>query len=94
MDIITNIIGLAATIVSLTIVFVGLPQQIYKNWKNKNCKGLATSLIFAAFGTYTLWSLYGWMKPELFLAISQTPGSIFALILVIQFFLYKKKRPE
>lgn len=86
-----EVVGLSAMIASLAIVFAGLPSQIYKNWKFKSTKGLSTGLIVAAVFTYTLWAIYGWMKPDYFLAIAQTPGSVMAIIIVIQIIYYRRR---
>lgn len=82
------IFGTLATIASLSIVVIALPQQIYKNYKRKTCEGLAPSLFYLAACAYILWSLYAWTKPDIFLIISQTPGMILSLILVFQLFYY------
>jgi len=87
-----SILGTLAMVASLTIVVIGLPQQIYMNYQRKSCKGIAPSLICSACCTYTLWGLYGWTKPDYFLAIAQTPGSILAFILLFQLFYYGKDR--
>lgn len=84
--------GILAAVASLTIVMVGLPAQIIKNYWRKNCDGIAPSLIYSACCTYTLWSVYGWTRPDWFLIVSQTPGCIFAFILLFQLFHYRKKR--
>jgi len=89
-----SILGTLAVIASLTIVVIGLPQQIYKNYRQKSCEGLASSLVYSAFCTYTLWGLYGWTTPDYFLAISQTPGSVITLILVFQLFYYGRNRAQ
>jgi uncharacterized protein with PQ loop repeat len=86
-----NILGILAMIASLVIVFFGFPAQIIKNHSRKNCDGLAPSLVYSACCGYTLWSLYGWTKPDWFLAISQTPGCVFSLILLFQIFYYRRK---
>jgi uncharacterized protein with PQ loop repeat len=86
-----NVFGLLAAISSLTIVMIGLPSQIYKNWKNKTCGGIDIYLIGSVAITYFLWSVYGWTKPDLFLACSQTPGFLLSLIILAQFFIYRKK---
>lgn len=86
------IIGILATIASLAIVLLGLPAQIVKNYKRKSCEGIAPSLIYAACFTYTLWSLYGWTKPDWFLAVAQTPGCVLAFIILFQIFYYRKRR--
>ncbi len=89
-----SIIGTFAVIASLTIIVIGLPAQIYKNYKRKSCDGIAPSLIYSACCTYTLWGLYGWTKPDWFLVIAQTPGSILALILLLQLFRYRKNSAQ
>lgn len=86
-----SIIGILATIASLTIVLLGLPAQIVKNYRRKSCDGLAPSLVYSACFSYTLWSLYGWTKPDWFLAIAQTPGCVLALVLLFQLLIYGKK---
>jgi uncharacterized protein with PQ loop repeat len=86
-----SIFGTLAMIASLTITFIGLPCQIYKNWRDKDCH-LALELIVAAIFSYSLWSMYGWAKPDWFLAGADTPGAILALIVLLQFFLYRKKK--
>ncbi len=85
------VIGTIATIASLAIVTVGLPAQIFKNYRRKSCDGLAPSLIYSACCTYTLWSIYGWTKPDWFLVVAQTPGCVLAFILLFQLFLYRKR---
>jgi len=86
------IIGTLATIVSLLIIGLGLPAQIYKNYKRKSCEGLSAWLFLMAFASYFLWCAYGWTKPDLFLKIAHTPGVALSLILLYQFFLYRNRR--
>jgi uncharacterized protein with PQ loop repeat len=84
-------IGFLATMASLIILFVGFPSQIYENYKRKSCEGLSLPLVFSVSLSYSLWSLYGWMKPDKFLICAQTPGVVFGLILIFQLFYYRKK---
>ena len=86
-----NLIGILAVTASLTIVLLGLPAQIVKNYRRKSCDGLAPSLIYSSVCTYALWSIYGWTKPDWFLMVAQTPGCILTLILLFQLFHYRKK---
>ena len=86
-----SVIGILATIASLTIIVLGLPAQIVKNYRRKNCDGIAPPLIYSACCTYTLWSVYGWTKPDWFLVISQTPGCVLAFVLLFQLLVYGKK---
>ncbi|MDO8668824.1 MAG: SemiSWEET family transporter [Candidatus Buchananbacteria bacterium] len=88
------ILGLLATLSSLMIVFLGFPAQIIKNYRRKSCDGIAPTLIYSACCGYTLWSLYGWTKPDWFLAIAQTPGCILSFILLFQIFYYRKRQEK
>ncbi len=85
------VIGVLATIASLTITVLGLPAQIISNYKLKRC-GLAPVLVYSACATYILWSLYGWTKPDWFLVTAQTPGCLLAIILVVQLHYYGNGR--
>lgn len=87
----TNLFGILATIASLSITFIGFPQQIYKNYKCKNVEGIAPFLIYSAVLTYFLWTVYAWIKPDLFLGITQTSGLVFSSILLAQLFIYQKQ---
>jgi len=89
-----KILGTLAMLASLLIIFLGFPAQIIKNYRRKSCDGLAPLLVYSACCGYTLWSAYGWVKPDWFLAISQTPGCILAFILLFQLFYYKNKKSD
>lgn len=84
-------IGFLATIASLTITFAGLPAQIFKNYHRGNCEGISPILVYSACCSYILWGLYGWTKPDWFLATAQTPGAVFAFILLGQLLYYRMK---
>lgn len=86
----SNILGVLAMLVSLSVVFFGLTSQVWKNYKNKSCEGLSLGLIAVTFLAYTVWAAYGVSKPDWFLVASQTPGSLLALVILIQYKLYKK----
>jgi uncharacterized protein with PQ loop repeat len=85
------IFGTLAVVASLAIMLGGFPAQIIKNYRRKSCEGLAPLLIYSSVCSTTLWSLYGWTKPDLFIALAQTPGSIMAFILLFQLLWYRKK---
>lgn len=87
-----NILGTLAMISSLVMVIVGFPSQIIKNYQRKSCEGVAPNLIYSACSGYTLWTLYGWAKPDWFLAISQTPGCVLSFILLFQIFYYGRNK--
>lgn len=81
-------LGTSAMIMSLTIALAGLPAQIYKNYKNKSSGGFSFILAYSACIAYTLWACYGWIKPDYFLAVSQTVGGFISYILVWQMHYY------
>lgn len=89
-----TILGTLAVMASLTIVVFGFPHQIYKNYQKKNCEGLSPALIYTACAAYTLWSSYGWLKPDYFLAAAQTPGALCPWILFFQLLYYGKNNPR
>jgi hypothetical protein len=65
-------------------ILYGLFRQILLNRRRGRVEGLHPSLICAALYTYTTWAIHGWSVPNWYLAATQTPGAILALILVIQ----------
>ncbi len=85
-------LGYIAAGVSLLLVFVGFPKQIFKNYQRKSCDGIDLTLAVSAFAAYTTWGVYGWSVGDKFLIWSQTPGAILSLILLVQFYLYRRNR--
>lgn len=83
------IFGILAMIASLVITTIGLPAQIIKNYRTKSTAALSLLLLTPVFCAYLLWSLYGWTKPDLFLAVAQTPGCILSVILLGQYVRYR-----
>lgn len=86
-----TIIGIVAVIASWTIIVMGFPAQIYSNFRRKTC-GLAPPLVYSVSFTYTMWSLYGWLRPDFFLALSQTPGLVLALVVLFQLQYYGREK--
>ncbi len=86
-----SLLGTSAALASLIVVLLGFPHQIYKNYKTKSDSGISPFFIGTVFVGYLLWSIYGWLKPDYFLAVAYTPGALFALILFTQLFYYRKK---
>ncbi len=82
-------LGFLASLISLTVVFYGLPIQILKNYQNRSCRGLSLELVVVTFFAYSTWSAYGLTKPDWFLFASQTPGAILALLIILQFVRYE-----
>mgnify|MGYP001577386393 CR=1 FL=1 len=79
-----QLFGFGALIGSWLVVLVGLPLQIYKNYKNKSCAGISLPLICIFFYNYICWTSYAWTKPDHVLALAQTPGVVMVVILLAQ----------
>jgi uncharacterized protein with PQ loop repeat len=88
-----TILGVIACIASSLIVVYGLPAQIKKNKKEKTV-GLSPAMIYSMLIVYFFWSLYAWVKPDYFLAIPQTVGTIDSVIILLQYFHYQKLKRE
>jgi len=85
-----EIFGLIASVLTIILVFIGLVSQAYKNYKRKSCSGLSLVYFIIIFFAYSAWSAYGWSKHDWFLFIPQTAGSLISVVLLVQFFIYRK----
>lgn len=83
--------GFAAAVTSLSVIFIGFPSQVWKNYVRKSTEGLDNRLVWTALVAYSTWLAYGVSGNDWFLIISQTPGVICTLFLVSQIFIYRKK---
>ena len=83
-------LGFAAAASSLIGIGVGITLQIYKNYERKSCEGLSFILMLTAFLAYSTWAAYGFAKEDSFLEWSQTPGSVLMLVILFQFWIYRK----
>lgn len=84
-----ELFGTFATLSSLGLFCLGMPKQIYDNYKTKRCHGskvLQISLVVV----YLFWTLYGFSIPDKFMIMSNTPGLAVGLVLCFQFIWYRK----
>lgn len=88
---IINILGNNAVFAGLLGVVIGLVTQIIKNWKRKSTEGLSFWWVFLAGYSYFSWLIYGIFKRDIFLTIPQTLGSFCMVIILFQFWIYRKK---
>ena len=81
--------GRFATLASLDLFCLGMPKQIYDNYKTKSCHGskvLQISLVIV----YLFWTLYGFSIPDKLMILFNTPGLLVGLVLCFQFVYYRK----
>lgn len=89
---ISQILGVGVIVLSLSLFFIGLPVQAYKNYKRKSTKGLSLSLFSLNFLAYVIWLWYGLLIKNLPIVIPNIPAIIFGAIILYQFFMYRKKQ--
>jgi len=77
---------------SLAAKFVGLPQQIVTNFKDRASPEGYKWFIVLGFVSYLTQSVQAATAHDYWMVIAQAPGAIFTAALVIQMRLYKKPR--
>lgn len=80
--------GTIGTITGACIVW-GFITQIIGNYQNKR-SGLDAPVLFPALVNYIIWASYGFLKPDLFLQIVHTANFFSAIVLVYQYFHYRR----
>ncbi|MBP9836957.1 MAG: hypothetical protein KBC78_03950 [Candidatus Pacebacteria bacterium] len=75
---------------SLVVTGLGLTAQVRKNKERKSVEGLSFFYFFVLTISYSFWVLYGIMLKDWVLIIPMTIGALMSLVVVFQFFLYRK----
>ncbi len=81
--------GYGTIIASLLVVSFGLPAQIYKNWKNKR-SAMSIFLLIGTLLVYLFRIPYTIIRKDWFILIPDSLGFCFSVILIIQYFTYRK----
>ena len=89
-NIMTDIIGTIASIVGIVTLFVGVPFQIHKNFRDKKVH-FHWVLVISTFVGYVLWSWYALLRGDKYLAWSNIPGVFLIAIIVFQTFYYHER---
>ena len=89
---ITIIVGILTTVLSVAIKIVGFPDQMVKNFKRKSTEGVSTTFYVLSVITYIVWTLYGLLRNDWVVIVSQGLGIVTTGIIVYQILLYKKKK--
>ncbi len=86
-------LGLVGMVLSVSLTVVGLPMQIWTNYKNNSTDGLSVWLMIFMTTIYFVWASYAWTKKpvDYYLGIPQTLGFFVSLLLWIQWFYYYLK---
>ena len=85
-----EIIGVITVLLSLIVTGLGLSAQVRKNRERKSVEGLSFFYFSVLAISYSFWVLYGIMLKDWVLIIPMTIGALMSLVVVFQFFLYRK----
>ena len=85
------IIKIITVTLSLIVTGLGLTSQVRKNHIRKSMEGLSLFYFSILAVSYSFWSMYGFLQKDLVLMIPMTLGAIMSWVVVIQFFIYKKR---
>ena len=82
-----EVFGWLAVIANITYTCLGIPVQIYKNYKRASTEGVSLFMIIFMSLTLFLWSTYAWLKTpqDFFIIGSNIPGFLCTLVLICQF---------
>ena len=87
----TGFLGLGLIVSSLVLFVIGLPVQIYKNFKRKSVEGISLPLFLLYFSAYVIWLWYGIRISEWPIIIPNIPAIIASGLLLTQFITYRPK---
>lgn len=87
-----GVIGTATTIIAVLVKFVGLPDQVIKNYKRKSTEGLSVPFFLLGLLSYALWTFYGILKGDKVVALGQGAGVLTMGVIAYQIWLYRKKQ--
>lgn len=87
-----GVIGMATTIVAVLVKFVGLPDQVIKNYKRKSTEGLSVPFFLLGLLSYALWTFYGILKGDKVVALGQGAGVLTMGIIAYQIWIYRKRK--
>lgn len=87
-------VGTIACAITTIYTCLGLPVQVHKNYTQKSMAGLSLPMMIMSFCTFSIWVLYGGIKPvpDWYVIISNGPGVLFIGMILVQFFLYRSKK--
>ena len=93
-DLLIHILGILTLIGSYAIKLVGFPEQIQKIRKAKSVNGISKSLFITSFISFTLWTLYGFIKGDWIIVWAQGLGVIVGGILLFYLWKYRISKPK
>lgn len=86
-----DVIGWSAALITLFYTALGLPMQVRKNYINKSTSGLSLFMTLLMFFTFSIWVVYAILKRDWYILIPNFVGSLGAIVILLQFYLYRKQ---
>lgn len=88
-----RLVGIAAFIITMAYMGFGIPSQIKKNYTEQSVKGLSLRTNIFMFLSCVVWVLYAAVKVNVdwFILVPNATGGICALIILLQFYLYRQR---
>jgi hypothetical protein len=81
--------GTLTLIFGVSMAAIGLPIQVWKNYKEKKC-GFNFTLVFLTIAVYGSRMAYSYIISSWYILIPDSIGLVFGGIIFFQYFLYKK----
>ena len=92
MSTLVAILGIMTVVVAILVKFVGLPDQVRKNYKRKSTEGLSVPFFLLGLLSYFLWTLYGLITNDVVVALGQGAGVVTMGIIAYQIWLYRGEK--
>ncbi|MBI2062943.1 MAG: hypothetical protein HYT61_01730 [Candidatus Yanofskybacteria bacterium] len=86
-----DLFGLIAAGFCILLMAIGLPSQIFKNYKNKSVKGISLALYAIFFLNCISWLIYAYLKKDHYLLVSNIPGVLANAVILCQFLFYRTR---
>ena len=86
------IVAALTLILSLLTKFIGLPDQIVKNYKRKSTDGLSFSYYLIAFLSYVAWTAHGLIQHDSVIVFAQVLGIVTTGAILCQMLVYRPKQ--
>jgi len=84
------LVAILATVFSVGVKIVGMPDQVKANFTRKSTEGLSNWFIVCTLISYAMWVVHGLMVHDISLVIGQGLGVVATGVIVWQMIIYRK----
>ena len=86
----TRTVGIAATTAMLVYTMLGLPAQLLRLRRAGSAEGVSALTFGLSFLAFALFTAYGALKPDLFIVLSNAPGTLLAGLILLQIWAHRR----